>query len=488
VDSPTTRSDIELREQVIALVFPELSSSSSSVFVHSQQDKKTNDFGVEEVVQVPQPGSLTFNEHIDNEHVNAIQAPDSTICDHREDTDLSASDQEETVLTAFSEWLHGDTNEEEEDDSKSNTANYCGIVIAFLFTLFLMTSIIASLLSIQGYNFKKGKSHHMLSNTTSTRATQLLDRLVAELHVVSPKKNTPQFQALRFLIYNDKFYNLLNDDDDEEEDHIDDPDDPDWQDIIPNLEQRYALLVLYYGLGGEFAGRNGWASLSGALLHECSWPGILCEEDFVVTELVLDPHVVARPSAIQGRLHTEIGRLRNLRRLMISDAISLVGEIPWSLYALSNLYALQLSNLTLTSTIATEIANLSNLIYLNLENAGIVGTIPSALSNLIQLQVFDVSENPFLTGTVPTEFGASWSSLERADFRGTGLTGTIPHTMCSIPRLKLLSIDDCPPVVENMTVPSSSSKNPKEFTAARTDPFLSCRCCTPPSCRDDPGR
>jgi hypothetical protein len=449
--------DIQLREQVIALAFPELSS-----VLHGQQCK-TND-GVEEVEVPTQRPPATFNEQID-----AIPSHCNEACNHSEDTDLSTANQEETVMTAYSEWLGSDTNEEDEDNN-IKTTNDCGLAAAFLFTLFIIASFITTLLSIQRYNLKQGENH--ASMTTSTRATQRFDQLAAELHVVSPRENTPQFQALWFLIHSDKQYNLLDDDIEK------DGQDSDWQDILPNLEQRYALLVVYYGLGGKFAGRSGWASLMGALLHECSWPGVQCE-GFVVTELVIDPSVVVRSSDIAGQLPAEIGRLWNLRRLIISDASALLGEIPLTLYSLSNLYALQLSNLSLSSTLASEISSLSNLIYLNLQKSGIVGTIPSALSNLIQLRFLDVSQNSRLTGTVPTEFG-SFSWLEKADFRGTGLTGSIPHAMCDIPRLSMLSID-CPKdvVATNMTASSSSSK-PRE-------PIAFCHCCAP-SCDEDPGR
>ena len=77
------------------------------------------------------------------------------------------------------------------------------------------------------------------------------------------------------------------------------------------VTQRYALLVLDFATGME-SPLGGWATLTGARLHECTWPGVVCRrDDDAVKALELDPSVFFS-GAPAGSIPSEIGLLTNL--------------------------------------------------------------------------------------------------------------------------------------------------------------------------------
>jgi hypothetical protein len=81
--------------------------------------------------------------------------------------------------------------------------------------------------------------------------------------------------------------------------------------FLQRLAQRFALLVLYFAVmeagGGVPAG--GWASITGARLNECLWPGVICsDKGQYVSGLEIDPNV----GFLQGSLPSELGLLSNL--------------------------------------------------------------------------------------------------------------------------------------------------------------------------------
>ena len=66
-----------------------------------------------------------------------------------------------------------------------------------------------------------------------------------------------------------------------------------------------------------------------------------------------------------------------------------------------------------------------------LESSGndLVGTIPDIFSHLETIQIFDLSDNPGITGGIPTSL-LGMSSLETLDLSGCSLEGTT-RVMCS---------------------------------------------------------
>jgi hypothetical protein len=131
-----------------------------------------------------------------------------------------------------------------------------------------------------------------------------------------------------------------------------------------HITQRYALLVFFFTAIVDGIALGGWASITGARLPECLWPGVDCIDQDVVTGLEISSSL----GFLQGSLPTELGLLSKLGmyctiscrstfvdilsltfslgfiafvyickdRLMLSYN-SLSGEIPSTLYDLSNL-------------------------------------------------------------------------------------------------------------------------------------------------------
>jgi hypothetical protein len=103
---------------------------------------------------------------------------------------------------------------------------------------------------------------------------------------------------------------------------------------MTRLEQRYALMVLYYANDGEAWSSTfvqGWAE-SG--VHECSWSYVACDSNSNsnnITELV-----TGKGMKLVGSLPAEIALLSSLEHLNLFNN-RLEGNLPATLFSLSNL-------------------------------------------------------------------------------------------------------------------------------------------------------
>jgi len=78
-----------------------------------------------------------------------------------------------------------------------------------------------------------------------------------------------------------------------------------------HVTQRYALLVFYFATGMD-SPLGGWATMTGARLHECIWPGVVCRgQDDAVKELELNPSVYGAATPT-GSIPSEIGMLQHI--------------------------------------------------------------------------------------------------------------------------------------------------------------------------------
>jgi hypothetical protein len=129
------------------------------------------------------------------------------------------------------------------------------------------------------------------------------------IFIDDPISGTPQYDALVWMADVDA-PNILGDINSTVLAHSDD--------LLTHLTQRYALLVIFFAvIGPEHLTLGGWASITGARLPECLWPGVTCRiahgtnAATVVVGLKLDPKV----ASVQGSLPTELGLLSNLGTL-----------------------------------------------------------------------------------------------------------------------------------------------------------------------------
>ena len=123
-----------------------------------------------------------------------------------------------------------------------------------------------------------------------------------------PIIGTPQYEAL-FWMTNVDSPTILGD--------INNTDLANDDDLKRRIIQRYALLVFFFAvIGPEHLLLGGWASVTGARLPECLWPGVTCratpgtKDPTVVVGLLFDA-TIAR---LHGSLPTDLGLLSNLGR------------------------------------------------------------------------------------------------------------------------------------------------------------------------------
>lgn len=119
--------------------------------------------------------------------------------------------------------------------------------------------------------------------------------------------------------------------------------------------------------------------------------------------------------------------LRNLCCCRDVSGNALVGEIPPSLYNMSNLKILDLHQNQLNGTIPSSLGNLLKLQYLDLSQNLLSGPIPLSLENLSNAVQFNLSFNN-LSGTIPSRlqhFGAL------AFTNNSGLCGAPLEASCS---------------------------------------------------------
>lgn len=106
-----------------------------------------------------------------------------------------------------------------------------------------------------------------------------------------------------------------------------------------------------------------------------------------------------------------------------------------------DLKGLELSEFSLSGTLASEIGLLGNIEFIDLSYNRIDGTIPTEIGELEQtLEYFDVYDND-LEGTIPTEMG-DLDELTELYLSKNDLTGTIPTELGQLDELKKLYLDD----------------------------------------------
>ncbi|MBC3786715.1 putative Ig domain-containing protein [Spirosoma utsteinense] len=119
---------------------------------------------------------------------------------------------------------------------------------------------------------------------------------------------------------------------------------------------------------------------------------------------------------------------------------NLVGTLPASLSALTNLESLQLYNNRLSGSIPASLSALTNLRTLDLFSNELTGSIPASFSALTSLQFLNLYSNQ-LSGTIPDGLGAL-TNLESIQLYGNTLTGSIPASLGALTNLRTLNFLD----------------------------------------------
>ena len=143
------------------------------------------------------------------------------------------------------------------------------------------------------------------------------------------------------------------------------PDDPSDTDSVQEANDMCMITVP----GGQ--GSNAWLTPS----NECTWGGIGCSMDDVITRLEMERNGVA------GTLPYELNRLQNLRQLILEEGI-LTGTIPTTLGEVRTLEQIDLNFNLLQGPIPEQIYSLTNLQQLDLNDNELSGTISTNIDNV----------------------------------------------------------------------------------------------------------
>ncbi len=278
----------------------------------------------------------------------------------------------------------------------------------------------------------------------------------ASYSVLITATNTPQYQALQWLV----------DDDTTVVSHDDDQNSLDMTTttIAPieqtKLIQRYTMMVLYYACGGEAWQMSSNAGSIQGLGHidTCDW-GSLLDLNFIecdtTTQEVVQLHLDQQ--RLIGQLPHELFLLSSLVSLDLSYNF-LKGDIPTNMFDqmvklrkftkrnyrhVSSLLrnrcffisltvpcpraeTLRLNNNEFVGPLPTSIGRLQSLQQMMLGFNFFTGSIPKEYVSLTELQHFHVKDVPSLRGPFFPVIGEQWSKLQFLILDGTGLTGTIP--------------------------------------------------------------
>ncbi|KAK3035428.1 LOW QUALITY PROTEIN: hypothetical protein RJ639_032853, partial [Escallonia herrerae] len=164
-----------------------------------------------------------------------------------------------------------------------------------------------------------------------------------------------------------------------------------------------------------------------------------------------------------GEITQDIGHLFRLQYLDFSQN-ALEGNIPSSLFNISDLQFINLFNNKLDGEITQDIGRLSRLNIIILQSNNFHGKIPSNLFNCSEMQSIDLASN-LLSGDIPEEFGRlvqlrnlylrnnsfrgeipsnlSYSSnLQFLNLANNELLGNIPQSICSDSKFQFLDLSD----------------------------------------------
>ncbi|CAN1169382.1 Receptor-like protein EIX2 [Linum perenne] len=113
------------------------------------------------------------------------------------------------------------------------------------------------------------------------------------------------------------------------------------------------------------------------------------------------------------------------------------GQLPDSWHSFM-LWAIDVSNNSITGNIPTSFGSLPSLSILLLSSNQLVGEIPASLQNRTGLTSMDLGNNR-LTGILPSWLGQEFQSLFMLNLNSNAFTGPIPP-LCSLPNLHILDI------------------------------------------------
>ncbi|XP_015950797.2 probable leucine-rich repeat receptor-like protein kinase At1g35710 [Arachis duranensis] len=178
-----------------------------------------------------------------------------------------------------------------------------------------------------------------------------------------------------------------------------------------------------------------WSNQHNNISNRCNWPGIKCNKAGSITKF--SPPTLSNYTYQFSYLKLNFSVFSNLVHLDLSEMG--LFEFP-ELSGLKKLQHLNLSYNTIEGEVPfTLLENLTQLVVLDISNNNYIsGTIPKELSNLERLVMLDLSANSF-HGSIPLIFGQI-SSLKHMNLSNNLLIGKVPFTLANLTQLEVLDL------------------------------------------------
>jgi Leucine-rich repeat (LRR) protein len=185
-----------------------------------------------------------------------------------------------------------------------------------------------------------------------------------------------------------------------------------------SLIQRYILMVIYYGNGGD-----GWdfpkpSKPWGSGIPECEWDYVACTDDDEVSGLSL------LGVGLVGKLQSAMVHLTKLTSLDLAKNELNEVEFPTLLLNMTNLQYLYIDENDLRGSIPSEISVLSKLQHLYLGSNDFTGPLPIEMRTMRELTAFQGEINRFEGNLFDITIG--WPKLSSLEIGNNRFTGIIP--------------------------------------------------------------
>ena len=216
-----------------------------------------------------------------------------------------------------------------------------------------------------------------------------------------------------------------------------------YNNLSGSIPMEFGKLTLLEELGLEY----NWA-LGGPIprsISNCSQLQILfafaCNFSSIPIELWSMPNleqVALFSNSLRGELPLEVGNCTNMSWLDLSRN-HLNGTIPTSLGKLTNLSLLHLSSNLLSGVIPETLGMCTFLTYLDVSSNNIFGAIPTTVGNLSNLVSLDLSKNNLNGSVLAMSSLEGCVQLETLMFGGNQLVGQLDLNFTKFPSLKYFS-------------------------------------------------
>ena len=334
----------------------------------------------------------------------------------------------DTTTNAVSEHLQGSSNE----------FGWNGFDLVCKLTFLISLVVISGLVAVGVLLAKTSVDNDSNSYPTNPSLNEMEDYfdylfqlLLPQVHSLKDPQS-PAYEALQWMAFEDNM--ILQD--------------------ITQIRQRYALLVLYFATGGvDFWDGAEWLRPG---VSECEFQGVACNDE-TDTTLQIVTGLELHQRQLVGELPSQVAWLTSLEVLNLRHN-RLRGTLPSSLFTeLTDLQYLEVSFNELTGSLPKDWSALTRLEAFSCRSNYLTGRLPSywpttleyftVTSNLFsgeipseifqthdyKLQVVDLGDNNFLSGTIPPAIGHSWRHLQSLGLYQTQLGGHLPSELGLLP-------------------------------------------------------